>query len=194
MGSKFKIVLCLLISLSLISNADARTRKGGQQISAKTVLMGVNASSLEAGSNVIPGTINVNYAQPSCAEMSYYHSKGLNIVRLPFLWERVQPTLGGALDTTYLSYITNVVTCAQTYSQKVLLDVHNFGSYNGNKVGSVSGPTYAQFANLWSRLATAFVGNNGVGGYDLMNEPNSMPSAAVVPAMYQAAVDRKSVV
>ena len=57
------------------------------------MLIGVNLSGAEFGSNVIPGTYGVDYTYPTHAEIDYYASKGLSDIPLPFLWERLQHTV-----------------------------------------------------------------------------------------------------
>lgn len=183
-----KLLFLIVFILPVI--ADARP-VGGSESSTKSVLMGLNAAGLEGGS-AVPGIIGFDYFQPTLAEMTYYRSKNLNHIRLPFKWERLQPTLGGPLDTTYLSYIQNVVGYATTLNMKVLLDIHNFGGYCYGavcgQIGAVGGPTSAQFADVWLRLAQVFNGNSAIAGYDLMNEPHDMPNANAWPAAAQAAV------
>jgi hypothetical protein len=71
---------------------------------------------------------------------------------------------------------------------KVLLDVHNYGSRLEGKIG---GPNVSNenFADLWLKIATAFQGYSSTLSYDLMNEPNAMPSPQAWPLAAQAAVD-----
>ncbi len=148
--------------------------------------LGLNASGLETG-GVVPGTANVNYAVPTAANFDYYRLRGFTRIRLPFKWERIQPTLGGALDATYLGYLTTLADYAATQGMRVLLDCHNYGRYAGQALGTSSTPTTA-LADLWTRLAQVFVGHAGVDGYDLMNEPHDMPTATAWPDAAQAAV------
>ncbi|MFL5728400.1 MAG: glycoside hydrolase family 5 protein, partial [Cytophagaceae bacterium] len=145
---------------------------------------GVNLAGLEFGSP--PGTYNSTYFKPSAAELDYYNSKGLKLVRLPFLWERVQPTLGGPLDAAYLGYIDNVVSDAKARGMSVILDVHNYGRYNGNLIGSAS-VSISNFKDLWARLAQHYASETAVWAFDLMNEPHDMTTAWNTIA--QAAID-----
>jgi len=148
--------------------------------------MGVNCSGLEDNPSALPGVPNTDYGIPTTAEFDYYRSKGLSLIRLPFLWERMQPSLNSSLNSTYLGYVQTLVNYAGTTGMKVILDCHNFGTYNGVQIGSGS-VTEAAFASLWSQLATAFSGNSGLAGYDLMNEPNGLP-AGVWPGFAQAGI------
>ena len=124
---------------------------------------GVNLSGLEFGSGI--GSLNSTYAMPPASEYSYWaHNVGSNIIRLPFTWERLQPTLGGALDKNYLSYIQQEVGYAKANGMTTLLDLHNYGLYNGQNV------TGAQLSDVWTKLGQAFKGDSSV-WFDLMNEP-----------------------
>ena len=57
--------------------------------------------------------------------------KGMNIVRLPFLWERLQPTLSGSFDSGYQTLLVNSVNALRATGATVLIDVHN---YNRRKI------------------------------------------------------------
>jgi hypothetical protein len=211
--------------------------------------VGVNLSCLENGNrhftdNLFPGIAYTDYGVPNTPELDYYKTKGWTFIRLPFLWDRLQVTLGGALDTTYLGYLQTIVNYAGLHGMTCLLDCHNYtrryikqttvsadassgattltvaslsgvsttstltmtyptgGGNTADVQVTVSGSTVtlaggatlsaaiasgsyvafwdmfgttnvtvAHFADLWSRLATVFAGNPGLGGYDLCNEP-----------------------
>ncbi len=138
--------------------------------------LGVNLSGAEFGNpdpadgSYIIGTDGVNYTYPTHAEVDYYASEGLNVIRLPFTWERLQPVEGGALDTTQLGYIDDIVHYAATKGMSVILDPHDFGYGYGNLIGS-SGTSDATFAGFWGQLAAHFVDQPNV-IFGLMNEPH----------------------
>lgn len=157
---------------------------------------GVNLSGLEFNAGTLPGRPNWDYGVPGNSELDYYAGKGVMVIRLPVLWERLQPNLlassspSTALDPTYLGLITSILTYANTKGMGVIVDVHDYGGYNGGgKIGSSGGVTPAQFAAFWQLLAGALKSHPGLLGYDLMNEPNGMPSAAAWPAAAQAATN-----
>jgi len=137
-----------------------------------TCLHGVNLSGLEFGAGNLPGLYGKDYIAPNNGEIDYYTGKGLNIFRLPFLWERIQPTLNGAFNDTYLGYITGVVDYATSKNAKVVLDPHNYARYRSVVIGTGNVPTTA-FASFWGQLAKVFMNNNNV-IFGLMNEPNTM--------------------
>jgi aryl-phospho-beta-D-glucosidase BglC (GH1 family) len=60
---------------------------------------------LSWGESAIPGVAGTNFPLVSNASIDYFAAKGMNTIRLPFLWERLQPVLYGDLDWTYANYI-----------------------------------------------------------------------------------------
>ncbi len=157
----------------------------------------VNFQGLEGG-NVVPGVIGTNYFAPSTSDIAYVTARTTGASRLPFLWERMQPTIGGVLDPTYLSQITAVANAAAIAGRTVFLDCHNYmhRSVNGTDryVDNADGIlTHAHLADLWKKIAAAFVNVPGVSGYDIMNEPQgpfgSSGSSANLAIIMQASVD-----
>lgn len=113
---------------------------------------------------------------PTRSELVYFAAQGLGNIRLPIKWEFLQPALNGALDTTYLAQIRQVVDQAKALGLEVLIDLHNYGAYNGQLVGTPAVPTSA-FVNLWSQLAKVFASDSNV-VFDLMNEPQQTSPGA----------------
>jgi aryl-phospho-beta-D-glucosidase BglC (GH1 family) len=132
-------------------------------------IFGVNISGAEYGS---AGTEGTNYTYPTDAEIDYFASKGFTAIRLPFLLERVQPVMDGALSATELGYIDNVVNYAASKGIDVILDPHDFGYAYGSQIGSAAVPNSA-FANFWGQLAGHFASNSNV-LFGLMNEPHDI--------------------
>ena len=130
-------------------------------------LLGVNLAGADFGS--VGQAFGTGYTYPTHAEIDYEAASGMNVIRLPFLWERLQPTLNGPLDPAELARIDDVVTYATAKGLKVDLDVHDYGKYRGQLIGSDAVST-AAFADLWSRIAGHFASNGGV-LFGLMNEP-----------------------
>ena len=132
-------------------------------------LFGVNISGAEYGSG---GTEGTNYTYPTDAEIDYFASKGFTAIRLPFLLERVQPVMDGALSATELDYIDNVVNYAASKGIDVILDPHDYGYAYGQQIGSAAVPNSA-FANFWGQLAGHFASDSNV-LFGLMNEPHDI--------------------
>jgi endoglucanase len=131
----------------------------------------VNLSGAEFAADKLPGTANTDYVFPSSAALSAWKAKGVLVVRMPVLWERLQPTLNEPLDATYAKQIDQVLKLAAARGMSILLDIHNYGSYRGNIIGSPSVPT-TSYGNLMWRIAKRWSGNPGLLGYDIMNEPH----------------------
>jgi endoglucanase len=139
------------------------------------LLLGVNLSGAEFGSNV-PGSFGTDYTYPTHAEIDYYAGKGLSVIRLPFLWERLQHSEFGAFDAAELGRLDDVVTYATSKGLKVDIDPHNYGKGFGALIGSAQTPNSA-FADFWGKLAQHFAANPRV-IFGLMNEPNEQSASA----------------
>jgi aryl-phospho-beta-D-glucosidase BglC (GH1 family) len=151
------------------------------------VTIGVNLSGYEfnVGS---PGGEGTAYIMPTTDELDYYKSEGVTLIRLPFAWERLQPTLYGALDSTQLGQLDSFLAEANARGMKVILDAHDFGRYDGQVIGSDAVPTSA-FQDFWTKAAAHFANNPAVYAYDIMNEPHDMGGPDVWATDAQAAVN-----
>jgi aryl-phospho-beta-D-glucosidase BglC (GH1 family) len=149
-------------------------------------MIGINLSGAEFGGS---GTrYNYDYHYPSASELAYYASAGVQLIRLPVKWERLQPSLDGPLSSTELARLKTFLSDANALGLKVIVDVHNYGRYAGNVIGSAS-VSAQQFADFWSKMATELKGSPALVGYDLMNEPHDMGGAGIWKGAAQAAVD-----
>jgi endoglucanase len=142
---------------------------------------------------------------PGATDLAYIKSKNIRLIRLPVAWERLQTSVYGALDATYVTALKQFIAACGAQGMQVIVDVHNYGRYNqhwaedaaanygyvavgdGDAIGSAALPIGA-FADLWMKLAAALKATPGLGYYDIMNEPHTMGSAALWPAAAQAAV------
>jgi aryl-phospho-beta-D-glucosidase BglC (GH1 family) len=149
-------------------------------------MIGVNLAGAEFGS--ASGVYGTSYIYPTASELDYFKSEGITLIRLPFMWERAQHTLGGPLDEAEVGRIHTFLDQAAARGMQVVLDVHNYGRYGGQAIGSDAVPT-AAFADFWSKMAKEFGGDAGIAGFGLMNEPHDMGGAGVWMAAAQAAVD-----
>lgn len=171
------------------------------------VQYGTNVAGLEFGvdaptfDNVRTQTFGTNWFAPTAGDAAALAARNVRVVRLPIAWERVQPTLLGALDSTYLSYITTFIDACSANNIAVVLDVHNYARYSystgsgtkaklaltlapgmstaldANGEGRI-GAEY--FRDLWRRLSAAVKGKPAIlaGGYDLCNEPHDLPTTS----------------
>ena len=137
---------------------------------------GVNLAGAEFGVNM-PGLFNRDYTYPTIAELDYFKSKGLNLVRLPFKWERIQPSLRGPLDDLELGRMKNFVNAAEARGVKIILDMHNYGRRKINGTEHIIGSpdlSIGDVADVWARLAAEFKSKTNIWAYGLMNEPHGM--------------------
>jgi endoglucanase len=164
----------LLLALKTVMPLTALAVHGLPRAYAELTYTGVNLSGAEFGEGNLPGTHGTHYIYPSAAEVDYFLGKGMNTIRLPFRWERLQRTLGGEFHATEFNRLRNLVQYATGKGAYVVLDPHNYARYHGNVIGGGT-VTNEHFADFWSRLAEAFKGNSRV-VFGLMNEPHTMPT------------------
>jgi endoglucanase len=122
------------------------------------------------------------------AELTFYASKGFNILRLPISWERVQHDLKGDLDADYAGQVTSFVSQANAGGWVVIIDLHNYNRYAtgafdtaGTQVNTYTRHVFgdgsldeSHLADVWTRLSTMFIGNPDV-VFNIMNEPHDFP-------------------
>ncbi|MBB4413648.1 aryl-phospho-beta-D-glucosidase BglC (GH1 family) [Rhizobium cellulosilyticum] len=109
------------------------------------------------------------YMVPTTSQIDYFASKGFTNIRLPFNWETMQSSLDGPLNADLLKSIHQVVDYAASQGISVILDVHNYGRYNDQLIGSPEVPV-SSFVDLWSKIASEFADDSNV-RFGLMNEP-----------------------
>ena len=148
-------------------------------------MIGINLSGAEFGRGNVYGR---DYVYPTRSDLDYYASRHIALVRLPVKWERLQPTAGGTLDPREVARLKAFLVQAAEAGTSVIVDLHNYGRYHGQVLGTPGAAT-ADFAAFWKALATEISGMPALAGYDLMNEPHDMGSATAWPRAAQAAID-----
>lgn len=134
---------------------------------ARPKLTGVNIAGGEFQSSKRPGVYGKDYLYPRDEDIAYFAQSGMNTVRVPIRWERVQHELRQTLVATEMVRIDAVVAAASANGMTVILDVHNYAKYAGRPVTEAA--VADGLVDLWSRLATRYKGNRVAFG--LMNEP-----------------------
>lgn len=137
-------------------------------VDAKT-LKGMNLAGAAYSADVLPGRPEVDFTYPTGQELDYFAKKGMTIVRVPVLWERLQPDLGGELDGAELARLVSIIGSAEAYGMRVVVDIHNYGAYRSALVGT-GAVSADQFAAFWARLARHLKAH-GNAMFGLMNEP-----------------------
>lgn len=135
-----------------------------------TMLTGINLAGAEFGADKLPGVVNQDYIYPTPAVINAYADFGMNVIRVPFRWERMQPELGKLLNPDELKRLDDVVMAADARKVTVILDPHNYGHYRDTLIGDKKVPSKA-FAHFWSQMARHYR-NQGNIVFGLMNEPN----------------------
>jgi len=135
-------------------------------------LTGVNIAGAEFGGNHVPGKHGQDYFYPGPASIDYFAAKGMNIIRLPVLWERLQHRLRAKLDETELQRVDAVVDYTTAKGMKIIIDVHNYAKYFNTVIGMRRLPPRA-LGDLWRQLAARYKGNDLV-VFGLMNEPTGL--------------------
>ena len=185
-GWRMAAVLVALLVASLLS--QGATTRSIARASNPLVYTGVNLAGAEFGLDTyghgtLPGTYGLygDYYYPTHDDIDYFQSKGMNVMRIPFRWERLEPTLPVTagdpvyFDQTELGRLDDVVNYATGKGLHVIVDPHNYARYqlNGTPyvIGMPGSPVQKfHFTSFWGTLASHYKYNGGV-FFDLMNEP-----------------------
>jgi endoglucanase len=161
---------------------------------AGTMRRGINISGGEFAGGGAPGKLNYQYIYPTKAEIDYYYSLGFDLIRVPFTWERLQPTLYGPVSPVDRQMLRDVIDYATGKGMVVVLDMHNYARRatgpNYSKVSLVGSPEVpaAALSNAWNRIAGEYRGNSRV-WLGLMNEPYGMAAGEWWPIVQQLVKD-----
>jgi aryl-phospho-beta-D-glucosidase BglC (GH1 family) len=172
-------------------------------VPAQRYRRGINLMDLGNAGGVLPGTYGSTYSKPSLESLRYLKSRGHDVVRIPFIWERIQPVLGQGLNTAYTNLLLQTLRDANTAGLKVIVDMHNYGRYRSGGVtrvfGETGGPTKEQYAYAWRLIASAIKADaaaySAVYAYDIMNEPHDLAafegtlSSAISISSFEAGLD-----
>lgn len=183
---RLKIVLFIL-GILLWNGCSTKTEENKK----KGEPFGVNLACGDFG-GVFPGEYDKHYTYPTASDLAYWHGKGLNLIRLPFKWERLQYELGGELNQHDLTKMKEFIAAAGKLGMPVMLDLHNYCRryHNGeHTIIGHNGITNEHYAGFWKKLAIEFKDFDNLYGYGLMNEPHDLPEDAPWFAMAQIAID-----
>jgi endoglucanase len=106
------------------SGAGSNAFQSSDAANGRLLFAGVNLAGGEFGK--LPGTYGRDYTSPSPADVDYYVELGFNIIRLPFRWERLQPTLYAPFSVGDQALLAAVVDYAASRGLRVVLDTRNF--------------------------------------------------------------------
>ena len=161
-------LLCLMLGMSQVDQAMAAP--------CPATLPGSNVAGGEFNPGKLPGVPGQDYVFPAGNEVALLQRLGLRLMRVPVLWERLQPTPLETLDVAELDRLDQVVRLARSAGLTVVLDVHNYGAYRGVPLDRPGAPAGA-LPDLWARLARHFADDDTV-VFGLMNEPKDFDPVA----------------
>lgn len=162
--------LCILHPVWLIAApAEYRSAKMGRPLFA-----GVNLATGGFAPERLPGVYGKDYRYPDAQTAAPFLAMGMTAVRLPFLWERIQPVAMGALDPVELDRIDRSIAGLDGFAV-IILDLHNYARYRGQLLDG-SDRSAAQLADLWRRLAMHYRSSPRI-AFGLMNEPHEIGGA-----------------
>ena len=152
------------------------------QISLRQHTAGINIAGFDFGCGT-DGTCNLKQTDPpllslggadGAGQMKHFvQNDNLNIFRLPVAWQYlVNNNLGGTLDAGNSGNYDQLVQACLSNGASCIIDIHNYARWNGQIIGQ-GGPTNAQFASLWSQLATKYASTSNV-IFGVMNEPHDL--------------------
>lgn len=170
-------------SPSLASNlaqAQSELRTRTFRYAEFKVLRGINVAGAEFGvrSAKAPGRAGWDYFYPSFAYLEAMAQRGHRVVRLPVVWERLQPVIGGELRGDAVSALIRAIRSASECDLFVILDVHNYGRFARSASSELvlnGGISPLDFAKTWHKLVVAFGNERNIVGWGLMNEPHNLP-------------------
>jgi len=136
---------------------------------------GINLATGSFAAEKIPGRYGFDYVYPDRATAAPFLAAGMTAVRVPVIWERLQPQAGGPLDEAEMGHLDASLRDMDGF-RHIILDVHNYGDFHRQHVTDTPELT-AAFADLWSKLATRYRGQPNI-AFGLMNEPHDIPAPA----------------
>jgi len=109
--------------------------------------------------------------------------RGVRLVRLAVVWERLQPAPFGSLSQDELARVRAALHAARQARLAVVLDLHGYGDFAAGggadgrvrhlALGSPELPP-AALADFWKRMATAVADAQAVVAFGVLNEPTRL--------------------
>lgn len=166
--SRPRVLLVLALGLLLVAgSAFAVLRGDGDPESRRDYLRGVNVFTFGYASS------NPEYPGEPASGYRFLAGRGQRLVRIPFFWTQVQPSLGGPLDPAGLEALADEVGRADAAGLRVVLSLHNGCRFPkvDSRARCGDGISEQQLTDVWLRLSSRFAKDRGVIAYDIMNEP-----------------------
>ncbi|KQR23432.1 MULTISPECIES: glycoside hydrolase family 5 protein [Microbacterium] len=145
-----------------------------------------------------------DFAEPE-SSYRFLAARGIDIVRLPIPWQRLQviPDGGSAedglaqpVDAGYLDAIAEEVASASAQGVRVVIDLHNGCTYPWGAGPAIEGSvrcgdgiTEDHVKTVWAAIAGRFRDDPGVAAFDVFNEPRWSVGVETYKHFAQVAVD-----
>ncbi|CZT52135.1 related to cellulase precursor [Rhynchosporium secalis] len=173
-------------------------------------MKGVNIAGFDFGVDIMGRAILKNVNPPlaelgfsdGAAQMQHFaKDDGLTLFRLPVSWQFLinsntitsgagnssqARNASGTLDTVNANKYDLLVQACLVTGAFCAIDIHNYARFEGKIIGQ-GGPSDAEFANLWSQIASKYANEKKV-IFGLMNEPHDIPDMKLWAVSIQAAV------
>lgn len=136
-----------------------------------THFSGVNLAGGEFASSRRPGRYGYDYGYPDRRAAAPFLAAGMTAIRLPVLWERLQPVPGGPLVESDMVRLDQSIAALRGF-RLIIIDIHNYARFNG--VPMDQHPEW--LANLWAQLARRYANQQAI-AFGLMNEPHDVAAS-----------------
>lgn len=166
------IAILLALILHILVHVSVATSPLLAQALVPYKWYGVNRSGGEFSPEKIPGIPGTDFVYPDNADlMRTFTERGLILLRLPFIWERLQPEALGPLDPETVRQIKKTLDSAKDAKAQVLLDLHNYGRYHKKALIASDGKL---LGDVWSKLLLEVQNHPALFGAEIMNEPHDL--------------------
>lgn len=136
---------------------------------------GVNLSGGEFGSGAKVDRYGFSYIYPTAKDARPFLAAGMNVVRLPVRWKRLQPKVMGPLSGAEMHRIDALIKAMAGFSL-IIIDLHDFGGRDGKRLDQREDGA-AILADFWIRIADRYKADPAI-AFGIMNEPYGMSAWA----------------
>jgi endoglucanase len=164
-GLGLAVATSCLLAASTIATSPGVTAPPG---SGQRPLYGINLAGGSFAPEKLPGRLGTDYIYPDRAEAELFTTQGFDTLRLPVLWERIQPEPFKPLSKQEMAAVDESIRNAEGF-KTILFDVHNYARYRGQRLDQINNGG-AMLADLWTRLAEHYKGSPKI-AFGIMNEP-----------------------
>lgn len=184
-------VACLLACMGPKSPTGGASTTGADAAAVTTAALakpppirlkyrGTNLSGGEFGK--VPGTVGYDYGFPKAEDARYFVERGMNVFRIPFRHERLQPTLRGPLSDAEWARLAEIMNAALGMGAVVILEPHNSARHYSHVL------TPTEMGDLWGRIGNQVKARGDVDRiwFNLTNEPHDMATETWVALANEA--------